>query len=100
MPLTLVDFSHLGWLLYKAADVTHNNRSSCYATCKYVVQILHLMSNIENDQILFHFWEVSVIKNLMTLIGYNTSANLDAIRSENLIKSKLTTTTDRELYFT
>ena len=36
---------------------------------------------------------MSVIKNMMTLIGYNTSANLDAIRSENLTKSKLTTTT-------
>ena len=35
---------------------------------------------------------MSVVKNLMTLIGYNMSAKWDGIRSENLIKSKLTTT--------
>ena len=50
------------------------------------------LKNHSANFVSYVFWEVSVIKNLMTLIGYNTSANSDAIRSENLIKSKLTTT--------
>ena len=43
------------------------------------------------------FGRLSVIKNLMTLISHNTSAEQDALRSENLKKTKLTTTIDETL---
>ena len=43
------------------------------------------------------FGRWSVIKNLMTLIGHNTSAKWEDIRSENL-KKMTTTTADRGLY--
>ena len=63
--------------------------------------VLSLYTTMENCDLcektevgsdLINFVRLSVIKNRMTLIGHNTSANWEAIRSENLIKRKLTTT--------
>ena len=60
-----------------------------------VVQIVTYVKyrmTIRPDSFFGRFVRLSVIKDLMTLIGHNTSAKWDAIRSENLKKSKLTTT--------
>ena len=60
-----------------------------HTTTLFVVQIVTSIkytprTMIRSDSLFGRFGRLSVIMNLMTLIGHNTSAKWDAIRSENL----------------
>ena len=63
-----------------------------HTTTQVVVQMETCVKNrmmIRSDSFWGRFVRLSDIKNLMTLIGHNTSAKWDAIRSENLKKTDL-----------